>query len=134
MHGQYNNVPARDRGQSFHQPNPLPSKRGNSIGPGGDSNASDVMLGMGSRPALRMPTRPSVGSGGMYTDMQQRDMQLDQWLAHLGIAHYSCALRGFTVAQVMDMNAQKLQEAGVITSSAIRRIQHAKDSARSVCK
>lgn len=134
MHGQYNNVPAHDRGQSSHQPNPPTSKRGNSIRPGGNSNATDVIQGMEPRPSLGIPNRLSRGSGVMHADMPRSDIQLDQWLAHLGIAHYSRVLRGLTVAQVMDMDAQKLRDAGVITSSAIRRIQHAKDRTRSVCK
>lgn len=67
-------------------------------------------------------------------DHHHGSMSLDQWITQLGLGHYRPMLTGLTLAQVLSMDARMLQEVGVITSSAIRRIQFAIDNTKSASK
>lgn len=135
MHGQYNHLAPQDKAQWIHAHKGTQSAaKGLSSGwQARDMNAADGP-GMGSRSSVMMQSQISGWSGTTSTGVQQSDITLDQWLSQLGIAHYSQVLKGLTIAQVMDMDQHKLQEAGVITSSAIMRIQHAKEITRHFCK
>lgn len=124
MHGQYHHATAPDKGKRSYV------------------HRSDHWLEKNSCPSSRPQIPPEQQAVRTVSDKSRTargdhhhgSMSLDQWITQLGLGHYRPMLTGLTLAQVLSMDARMLQEVGVITSSAIRRIQFAIDNTKSASK
>lgn len=128
VNGQYNSVSSQGKGEWVLGQQAIPPPQASQGG-----RPSWNPQGHGQTRASMPPVNTPILTGRGSVNSEEShpfETELSQWLAGLGISHYHKTLRGLTVAQVMDMDTQQLQQAGVVTSNALVRIRRAKDAIR----